>query len=255
MAAAAVGSRWRACGASFVLLVLGMASAYLLSEPPGAVSAHAGSRPEPSEVIRAIAAGDVAGLAGLLKNGADPNRSPIESSPLLHAVRLRNRTAVAVLLEAGASLTIGDVPAVAAAAAADDPEIVHMVIAAGGDPNQRFGPARSWTPLMWAALQDSPAGIGALVSRGASIDAWNLYPEERYRGRYLDVSRLQGRTALMVAASMGHLRSVSRLVELGADRSLRNEEGDTALSLTREYLSPIVEVREILQKPTGSSSR
>jgi ankyrin repeat protein len=206
---------------------------------------------DPADLIRAIDIGDVTELGRLLKAGADPNASPTEWTPLVHAIRARNRTAVTLLVKAGADLNRGDVTALAAAAATDDPALVDLLVAAGADPNGRFGPSHGWTPLMWAALWDSPFGMSALASHGARLNDWNLYPEEKYKNGPPVGSAQRGRTALMVAASRGHLRSVYRLLELGADPTLRNEDGDTALSMTREYRSPIIKVREILKDPSA----
>ncbi len=204
-------------------------------------SPQAGNRPTapaPVDVIEAIESGNSSGLERLLKLGANPNASSTETTPLGHAIVRRNRAAVQALLKAGADVTQGDPSPLAVAASVDDAALVDALVAAGADPNARFGRSAALTPLMWAALWDNPYGIGELVSHGARLNDWNLFPAEKYRNRDSGRSGGMGRTALMVAASRGHLRSVYRLLQLGADPTLRNEDGDTAMSLTREYPQP-----------------
>ena len=43
-----------------------------------------------------------------------------------------------------------------------------------------------------------------------------------------------GETALMLAAEVGNVKAVKRLLNAGADRTLLNKEGKTAVDLARE---------------------
>ncbi len=53
----------------------------------------------------------------------------------------------------------------------------------------------------------------------------------------------------MIAASLGHVSIVATLLYLGADARLKNERGETALDLTREYRSPLETIRRYLTNP------
>jgi ankyrin repeat protein len=91
------------------------------------------------------------------------------------------------------------------------------------DVNARYG--HGLTALMWAAGHSSDAGtkdvvqvIDLLIDRGARINDRDD----------------QGRTALMIAAELGHTAAADLLVSRGADRSLRDQDGKTAADLTRD---------------------
>jgi ankyrin repeat protein len=75
---------------------------------------------------------------------------------------------------------------------------------------------------MWAAGHEDGVGANAaesvvdlLISRGAEIDA----------------SDDRGRTALMMAAELGHAEVAAMLIGRGADRTIRDNSGKSALDL------------------------
>ena len=70
--------------------------------------------------------------------------------------------------------------------------------------------------------------IAAKSGNEAIIDCYTDIP----RG-YLDFAGSDGNTALMLAAEAGHESIVKTLIQKGADHSLRNKAGKTALSLAR----------------------
>jgi ankyrin repeat protein len=99
-------------------------------------------------------------------------------------------------------------------------EIVGRLLKAGVDARQRYGNAL--TALMWAASYEDDVGVSAadacvdlLLKGGAEIDA----ADDR------------GRTALMMAAELGHAEMVDGLIKRGADRDMRDRVGKTALDL------------------------
>jgi len=106
------------------------------------------------------------------------------------------------------------------AAARGFSEIVRRLLDAGVDAKFRYG--NDLTALMWAAGHEDGVGVRAaesvvdlLLSHGAQIDA----VDDR------------GRTALMMAAELGHAEAVGVLIGRGADQTVRDKSGNTALDL------------------------
>jgi ankyrin repeat protein len=75
---------------------------------------------------------------------------------------------------------------------------------------------------MWAAGHED--GVGAPAAQGV-VDLLLS------RGAELDAMDDRGRTALMMAAELGHAELVAMLIGRGADASLRDKRGNTAFDL------------------------
>lgn len=163
-------------------------------------------------------------LALLLDKGADPNL-PGQSgvTPLAAAAFRGNDRIVEQLLSHGSDPRSADTTgktAITYAAARGFADIVQRLLDAGVDPKERYG--HGLTALIWAAGHDDEVGaqasqavIGLLLDHGAGIDA----ADDR------------GRTALMTAAELGHAEAIETLLARGADRTLRDMDGKTALDL------------------------
>ncbi len=99
----------------------------------------------------------------LLDAGADPD----DNESLYHS--LENRACTALLLAGGARVT--GTNAMYRVLDLDDVEALKLLLAHGGDPNERAGsaPTNEWgTPLRWAIRRRrSPAHIEALLAAGA----------------------------------------------------------------------------------------
>ena len=114
----------------------------------------------------------------------------------------------------------GKAPILYAAALGFTP-IVRRLLAANVDVNARY--RNDLTTLMWVAGFGDGAGVldveqvvNLLIDRGASIDAADN----------------RGRTALMIAAELGHGSIVDLLLRRGADRTLTDKDGKTARDLS-----------------------
>ena len=98
--------------------------------------------------------------------------------------------------------------------------IVKKLLDAGVESNARY--RGELTALMWAAghADNAPQDGGQrtvklLLARGAKVDL----VDDR------------GRSALMIAAGLGHAEIVKTLIEAGADRALRDKAGKSAADL------------------------
>ena len=160
----------------------------------------------------------------LLEHGASvnlPGRNGIP--PLAAAAYTGNIEIVETLLEKGADATAVDATgksALAYAAGRGFTRVVRLLLDRGVDINARLG--NDLTALMWAAGHSEEAGSADVAETIATLlDA----------GARVDDKDNRGRTALMIAAELGHAMAVEVLVRRGADRSLTDKAGKTARDL------------------------
>ena len=92
-----------------------------------------------------------------------------------------------------------------------------------------------YTPLTIACHYGSYEAAEALCAHGAELDTRNAYQN----------------TPLILAAINGHPKICAMLLALGADPSLKDEDGETALDKAREENQP--ECVALLQPVTPSS--
>jgi len=124
-------------------------------------------------------------------------------------------------------------------------ELVQMLLKMGADPNEVGGGGT--TPLADAALKGDVVTARLLLEAGAHVDAVSaagtqpihdaalggaaeVIRELAERGADVDArTRDEGRTALHLAAAMGKAEAAAALLDLGADRTVRDGKGRTAL--------------------------
>jgi ankyrin repeat protein len=75
------------------------------------------------------------------------------------------------------------------------------------------------TALMYASSGPFPEAVAMLLGWGANVNVQGS---------------LEGFTALMTAAAEGHVEIVEILLAAGADRDLKDKDGDTALSFAKQ---------------------
>ena len=75
---------------------------------------------------------------------------------------------------------------------------------------QYFGKER-YSPLLVAVMYDQPDVVPLLLEKGADVN------------EKLKVGRFKGETALILAATLGHIRTAEKLLELGADVNLDDD--------------------------------
>ena len=99
--------------------------------------------------------------------------------------------------------------------------VTRLLLDHGIDVNARYG--NDLTVLMWAAGYSAEAGVKDVE------EVMTLLID---RGAHLDDQDNRGRTALMIAAELGHAAAVDVLLARGADKSLKDMQGKTAGDLT-----------------------
>ena len=178
----------------------------------------------------AAEAGNAALIDALLKAGAEANATISSGQTMLMmAARAGSPAAVTLLAARGANVNgreavLGE-NAVIWAAVEDHAPVIAALAASGADVNARsnvtkfprrdYGDGKSgrftvlprggWTPLMYAARQDSRAAIRALVTAGAR----------------LDLTDPDGTNALTLAIINAHYEAASLLLDLGASSERR----------------------------------
>ncbi len=165
-------------------------------------------------------------------------------SLLYEAAYLGDDAFVATMIEAGATIdfrtqlpgigaasAVGWTPLMIAAAEGHEP-VVARLIAAGADVNARN--ARGRTALMFAAGYGFLSIAQALLDNGADA---NIVPNDD-----------TGWPALIAAADAGHADLVALLLAHGADRTVRDKNGSTALIHAEEHRRRAV-VRVLTAEP------
>jgi len=99
-------------------------------------------------------------------------------------------------------------------------EVLKLLLDAGADPDGQDGDG--WRPLMAAAYGGFPASVRLLLDRGAAVNARCDCPNSGFGGA----------TALLMAVKKRAPQSVEALLGKGADVSLGDEAGQTALTLS-----------------------
>ena len=213
---------------------------------------------QPATLAEAVLVGNRTAVENFLALGVDPNEpEPDGTTPLMRAVHLQRPEIAELLIAASADVNKANfygVTPLYIAARAGDPVATQLLLAAGANANTALA-AGGETVLMIAAKAGSPDVVRALLTGGTNVSLLDL-AEQRAQAQvfesagytvarnptaatnYADVNardRWYGRTALMIAASEGHVDVVQLLIEAGAAVDLLDEEGSSALMLARSY--------------------
>ncbi len=185
------------------------AAALLLLAGPRAVLAGAFE-----DYFKAVKIDDVSTVRGLLARGFDPNIIEPErgDTGLILALREGSMKVFDLLLNArGTDINIkannGDT-ALMIAAYKGNKAAAETLLARGAEVNRP-----GWTPLHYAAASGSDDIVRMLLDKAAYIDAES--PNKT--------------TPIMMAAWGGHIYTVKLLLDEGADATLKNEAGLTAI--------------------------
>jgi ankyrin repeat protein len=188
---------------------------------------------------RAAEAGQLEVVRLLLKRGADVNAKTSDGwTALIAAASNRHIDVVNVLLQRNADLnakTSNGRTALMMAVEQDQPKIVNALLNKSADVNAATG--EGVTALMLAAEKGRTGLVQLLLEKGINVNAKDEEGRTPLsvaakRGHFSIAKLLRDRGAkatLPVAAELGDLDEVQRLVNKGADINAKDDEGATAL--------------------------
>ena len=167
------------------------------------------------DFFKAVVFDQVPVVANLIYRGMDPNTPTEKGEPaLVFAVRSGAPQTVAYLLKQPGihvdATNTADETALMLAANANDIALANLLIEAGASVNRP-----NWTPLHYAASKGHLAMMHLLIDNDA----------------YIDAESPNGTTPLMMAAYYASPSAVKLMLEEGADPTLKNQDGMTALDL------------------------
>lgn len=173
------------------------------------------------DFFTAIRRDDAGAITALLRRGFDPNTVDAKGVPaLVLALQLESFKAFDALLQAPALKVDQTNPqgesALMLAAIKGYLDLARALVAKDADVNKT-----GWTPLHYAAsgtTQDAKAMVALLLEENA----------------YIDAASPNGTTPLMMAVRYGPGDVARLLVQEGADPTLKNELGLTALDFARQ---------------------
>jgi len=156
-------------------------------------------------------------------------------------------------------------PPIVLAAVQGQTKIVGLLLEKGADIESADKDGR--TPLMWAAHHGHVSVVKLLIGRGANLEAADnqfgmnalMSAVAQYQtpaveallnnGAKINARMKDRRTALMLAALIGHVDAVKLLLERGAEVNARDSGQYTALSLAKVHKK--TDIVEILEKAGG----
>ena len=167
------------------------------------------------DFFKAIVFDQVPVVGNLIYRGMDPNTPTEKGEPaLVFAVRSGAPKTVAFLLkQAGIQIdatNAADETALMLAANANDLASANLLIEAGASVNRP-----NWTPLHYASSKGHTEMMRILIENDA----------------YIDAESPNGTTPLMMAAYYATPKAVKLMLEEGADPTLQNKDGQTALDM------------------------
>ena len=193
-----------------------------------------------AELAVSAARGDLREFDKLLLAGANPNAQGKSGlTPVIWAMKARNKAGYARLLDRGASadciikdrdyaFAVGRTLIGIAARNSDDSQWLRILLKHSANPNL-VGPkwgdrctvdySAGMTPLFDAIDSDRAENLDLLIEAGANVNHQDNF----------------GNTPMMDAARHGKFKFVQRLLQSGADCRIRNNDGEDAAYFTAGY--------------------
>jgi ankyrin repeat protein len=195
-------------------------------------------------LIKAVKFDDVKEVNKQLAQGTDPNLTDHDGTPLLVLAAREKSDQVAAALIANPKTDLEALDkagenAMMLAALNGDVNLVQLLISKDAEVNKK-----GWAPLHYAASNGQDEVAKLLIDHSA----------------YIDAGSPNGTTPLMMAARGNHITTVKLLLDEGADATIKNQLGLTALDFAKRYRAPdVVEgltalMQKIQQAPVAASS-
>jgi ankyrin repeat protein len=205
---------WHAQFSAFLLLSLALACL-------PSMSFASGESKNAEAFAKAVQLDDARGMKALLAAGVDPNliaQKQRGETGLMLAVHEESKKVFAVLLNArGIDLNLrarnGDT-ALMIASYKGDAAAVKALLDKEAEPNNT-----GWTALHYAAAIGNDEIVQMLLDASA----------------YIDAGSPNNTTPIMMAARAGKILTVKLLLDSGADVTLKNDVGMTAIDLARKF--------------------
>lgn len=182
----------------------------------------------------------------LLTFGADPDRRTVDGDTALSVASARRHTRSTRLLR-DVSSKPASAPAAAGVVRVGDVETLRWMMDRGLDPSEVWEVDGQAQSLLDVAARYSPRAAAVLIREGGVVAGdldralvvaalygdpervTQLLDEGADPDAVVDSGDATGRTALMEAARLGHVPVLQALFDAGADATLRDEHGATAL--------------------------
>ncbi len=210
-----------------------------------------------------VAQGDETGVRAALAQGVNPNARSAdnEGTVLLHAVALGHTGVVRALVEAGARVDAvtahGGLGALHLAANKGDAELIRLLLAAKANPMlQAVNGAYPLHDAIWEKHLDAVRALLPAYARinfsprggphGSPLNMAISYGREDYVRAFLEAGfnpndvRLKDEPPLILAVRSGSVSCVKLLLEAGADKSLKDAHGKTAVDYAPAELAPLL---------------
>lgn len=175
------------------------------------------------DFFKAVQLDDARTINALIQRGLDPNiiEGKRGDTGLILGLREDSKKVIAALIQARdinfeVRARNGDT-ALMIAAYKGNRNAVLALLEKGAEPNQT-----GWTALHYAAAVGNNDIVKIMLDRSAYIDAES--PNKT--------------TPIMMAARAGHILTVKLLLDEGADATLKNDQGMTAIDLAVKYEHP-----------------
>lgn len=173
-----------------------------------------------TDFFRAVNVDNASQVASLLQRGFDPNATEAKrgETGLMLAIQDDSEKVIAVLLEARdinlEARALNGNTALMLAAYKKLPLVVKALLDKGAEVNQP-----GWTALHYAASVGDNAIVQMLLDKSA----------------YIDAESPNRTTPIMMAARSGHILTVKLLLDEGADATLKNQQGLSAIDFARKF--------------------
>lgn len=125
-----------------------------------------------------------------------------------------------------------------------DYDNIERLLAADANQNPEASTSKAQYPMNAAVFADDPQVLSMLIAHGGNVDREPRHPVDSllmyatFHDKVNSTAALIKGTALHIAASRGNKNIVHLLLAAGADTAIRDKDGNTAADLAENFSSP-----------------